>query len=485
MAAVLTHPPILPVKRETTPIGTKPYTARGYHAPSIVDTALKSIKKAPVEESCSLDDGAVQAHIQIDIVHLHFDRRIQLFLIHLITCWKTPFEFSIKEANEQFGKGENVKLKTQTGREIAFKTRAAHSSTLPGLLFRRRGSDDLWSVYLKGSHTSHAHNATVEFHDCLNNADSELDGKQEDSKRLRYHALKLINHVAQNQLHPIAAMHRFMKSLVSITEKRRDLLSEEDPRHTVLSIYLERAQDVQDEISSDPGYFDVLLSLKLEGYDQELKLRQAVYKTRFKLIRDIQLVETQIAEEILKVNTKITGSKTKSMAKIDSHLRYHLLNQASNYHQRCLNRILCVSTSTLLGLRPTTVKQTVERRNAFYTENREDIDALSHTLHRYIYSMNRIEIIGRSEAIRGIRHVRGWTQKETAEIYKEGFPEDTMSPSTYCRLEGHARADTKLNYDTPESQRKQPVTYTRALHLADTFDVDPGLILPSIVSSNY
>jgi len=432
-----------------------------------------------------LADGLTQIQDQRDLVVMHFDQRISLFFAHLITCWQTPYEYHIEEANEQFGQGGNS-VKIEGGRSVPCKTRAAHSSTLPGLLFRKRESNDAWAVYLKGSHTSNLHNATIEFHTCLNDADSFIDGTANQKDKLRSQSIALINQVAMGTLKPISAMHRFLRITTHVLQKHIEQLPEGKDKRRVLELYLERAKSIANAIT-DEGYFDQLLAIKMIGDPDEQRLRQAIYAIRFKLIRDTQLVETKIAQAILETHKKINNrSRTKTLAKINADFRFHLLHKSDPGLQRALQRFLCTSHEQLdpgYDLRNRSAKEA--KREAFYETHKDKIQTLFCELHTLFYQIHRAETLSWSASLRSIRNIRNWTQDATAARHREQFPAIPMSRSTYCRLERMALPDTKVNYLTPESQRKKPVSAQRALSLSRIFGTDPGLLLANLSGSLY
>lgn len=487
MITAIAHPLIPPVKRETVKYDIDPYKHRFYHTSTVVLNTIKEAPRSGIPKSTAtaLGDASIQIQERRDLVEMHFDQRISLFFIHLITCWNTPYEFHIGEANEQLGGGTNS-VKIEGGGTASCRTRAAHSSTLPGLLFRKRESDEKWSVYLKGSHTSNLHNATIEFHECLNLADSFIDGTTLNRDKLRTKSIALINKVAQDRLKPIAAMHEFMKVAIKVLDQKIKELDERVPKRAVLEIYLERAREVSYVMQQDEAYFDQLLSMKIMGDNQEQSLRKAVYTSRFKLIKDAQLIETQIAQRILAMNREINGSETTSLAKINADFRFHLLHKSKGTLQRSLQRFLGTSHEQLdLNYDLRNKIQKKQKREKYYQEHKGKFDTLFRDLRSLFYNMHRVEALSWSEGIRTIRKTRGWTQKITALYHRILYPSIPMSTSTYGRLERTAQPDTKNNYATPESQRKKPVSPSIAQTLSKVFRVDPGLLLAHLSGSLY
>lgn len=500
MSVCLVHPAFPPVKREVVDfpckltkqreVVSKCYYSTMYLAASrlhetSVGASLLQKKKGYCEEHivAPFRSPRIQIEVHKERVIDHFHGRIQLFFNHLITCWNTPFEYSIQGANEQFGKGNNITLRTLSGEVVEYQTRAAHISTLPGLLAKTRGKDEGWFVYLKGSYTSNQHNATTEFDTCLNKTDSLVDGTANEKDKLRYKAVQLINQVAARTLMVKTAMEQYITDLIKVCGTRAAKIGVQDIRYEILVIYLSEALGVQEAMRTNPAYFDTLVGVHLEGDPQESRLRSVVFAQRFKLIQATQLIESQIACVILNANNAMTGKKTSSLAKVDAHLRYLLLKASEGHHRTCLSRLFCVSIEQLMATQA--AAKPLKQSSAFENQHGEDISKLSRELRVYMRQINQLEMLHRSEILRAIRSVRGWTQRETANRYKLLFPNDSMSPSTYHRFESFALPNTKAVYLTPESTRKKTMPFSSAEKFAITFGIDLGLLLPNLISSTY
>jgi len=101
--------------------------------------------------------------------------------------------------------------------------------------------------------------------------------------------------------------------------------------------------------------------------------------------------------------------------------------------------------------------------------------------------MESSELNYRSELFKGLRvDLNCWTQKEFVSEFRNAHVGESMSQSMVSRLEHRARVQRNAaHYSTPLSQRRKEIDEDKALFIAETFGVDNGLFLPSIVSSVY
>lgn len=438
--------------------------------------------------------GVGQGFEQSEWIETHVERRVQLFFLQLIACYKTPFVFSATRAEDEIGGGctvqmHNPELKTR----VIHKTQAAHSSTLPCLYAQSREEAAAPKfVYLKHSHLYNQHNATVELPIYVNQADTYID----ETKGLRKEALEIINKAARGEVSPQEGIKKFMLAFTRVLSVSIDSLKEGDLRRTPLEMYLERAVDMELEIREDPGIFDHLLGVKVKGDDASAVLRDVVFAKRFKLIQSTQSIETKIARIILDAQNQMLKKRDKSL-RSDCRLRYVLLEKAPVGYRTHLEKLLCTSLDQLQRfyakpgerLRDCEIRAAEKKAHItkFRADHEEAVKKLEKDLRPLFREMSREELMYRSEVFRGLRvEVRNWTQQCFSDNYRRAYPSDSMSRSMVSRFEGFSRpVDPTRVYQTPEGQRKKVVDIARALKIAATFEVDPGCFLPSLISSSY
>ena len=448
----------------------------------------------PGSEQALLDSiGAGPGFLKGEWVETHVERRIQLFFLKLIVCYQTPFIFSATKAEDQIGGGCTVALKSAEG-SVKHKTQAAHSSTFPCLYAQSLEKGAKKFVYLKHSHLYNQSNATVELPIYVNQTDTFID----ESQGLREEALKIINRAARGKISPQKGIQKFVSTLAKVITKAQEKLPKADLRQLVLKMYLNVALEMQENLSKeDPDIFDYLLGINVQNDTKASRLRDVVFAKRFKLIQKTQSIETEIARKVLDAQNKMLKKRHKSLKSLDPRLRYVLLESASSANRRCLEKLFCTSLEQLQAdfkkigesLREGEKKAAEKkaRITSFRDQHQEEVEILNRDLRNLFMDMNREELLYRSQVFRGLRKsVHDWTQQYFSDKYRRAYPSDSMSRSMVSRFEGYcAPVNTTKQYRTPDSQRKKVIDMQRAERIASTFEVDLGIFLPSLVSSNY
>ncbi len=439
--------------------------------------------------------GAGQGFEKSEWIETHVERRVQLFFLQLIACYKTPFTFSATRAEDEIGGGCTVKMHDPAAEgRVTHKTQAAHSSTLPCLYAESREEEGaLKFVYLKHSHLYNQHNATVELPVYVNQADTYID----ESKGLRETALRIINKAARGGVSPQDGIKEFMSAFTDVLAGAIESLEKGHPKRIALEMYLEKAADLEFEIEEDAGIFDHLLGVKVEDDDVSAVLRDVVFAERFKLIQKTQSKETEIARVILDAQNTMLKKEHKSLKSLDYRLRYVLLEAAPAGYTKRLEKLLCTSLDQLQRFyaKPDERLRECEIRAAekkvhiakFRADHEEAVKKLEKDLRPLFREMNGEELLYRSKVFRGLRvRVRNWIQQDFSDKYRRAYPADSMSRSMVSRFEGFGRPiDPTRDYQTPEGQRQKVIDIARALKIANTFEVDAGVFLPSLISSGY
>ncbi len=469
-----------------------------YHVNSITDYALAKIKRdgaVTTEQWEQQVDPAKKIAENRELIEQHVDRRIQLFFMQLICCFRTPYHFEWIEANDEYGKGGKVTIHNPTGAgNKRIETEAAHSGTFPCLMAYPRaewesGNKANGFVYLKYGRSYLDNNATIEFDRYLNRADCLIDGTSKD-RQLREEAIKIVNAVAEGKQTVEKGMIQFVKLFEQFCAKRR--LGVTDARGLILDVYLQRAQEVRAEMEVDPSYFDQLLGVKVGVHPREALLRKIVYQKRFKLIQDCEAVESQIARAILTAQNTMLGKRKKSLKNVDSRLRYTLLEDANPIFKRTLERLFCTSLDQLQAgieknaerLRQFEAKKGIAK---FRSTHKAQLDILNRELRAKFRTLENLELTYRAELFKGLRQdLNGWLQKEFLNVFKRKYPLESMSQAMVSRLEHRTRViDPNREYKTPLNQRRKDISEPKAKMIADAFGVDAGLFLPGMITSVY
>ncbi|MBS0629924.1 MAG: hypothetical protein JSS30_06880 [Verrucomicrobia bacterium] len=497
-------------KREHSPLKTiwedkdkKPgekneFYSQVYSANSITDYALAKIKREGKVTQDQWDqqvDPAQKIAQNRDLIEQHVDRRIQLFFMQLICCYRTPYHFTWIEANDEYGKGSKVTIKNPNGAGTKkIETEAAHSGTFPCLMAYpraewERGNKTGGFVYLKYGRSYMDNNATIEFDRYLNRADCLIDGTSKD-KELREEAIKIVNQVAEGKQTVEKGMIHFMKLLEHFCKERRKGVT--DARGLILDLYLERAQEVRAAMEADPQYFDQLLGVKVGDHPREALLRKIVYQKRFKLIQDCEAVESQIARTILTAQNEMLKKQNKSLKNVDTRLRYVLLEDVNPVFRNTLERLFCTSLSQLQAdIEKNAARlrefETKEGITLFRQKHQPRLETLKRDLRAHFRSLDNLELSYRSELFKGLREdLNHWIGREFVAAFKKKHPNESMSTSMVSRLEHRTRViDTNKDYKTPLNQRRKDISEPKAKKIADTFGVDPGLFLPGMITSVY
>jgi hypothetical protein len=403
----------------------------------------------------------------------HFERRMQLFFLQLISVWKTPYEFEWKKAESQYGKGSRDQ-----------DTVGAHSSTLPCLVAYHRGIEPRPQgvVYLKHAHSYIQHNATVVLPKFFNDADSEIDGNLLKSA-LRNAALEIINDVAACKYGVREGMKKYLASTEEAIESAFGS-AKKAPTIVALELYKGHLATLRWHMENDPGYYDQLIGVKIGNGDRANVIRDVVFASRFKLIQDCETIESEIARKILNAQNIMLGQTKQALDKIDYRLRYVLLDEPDTQYRRALEKLFCTSIDQLrMGVDRSRAISSFRDKEA----NRPVIASLKRDLRALIREMGNKELDYRSSLFRGLKErVHRWRHIDFVAQFKAKFPGEPMSTTMVSRLQQRTRAAYEnRRYLTPLNQRRKNLDVAKAMKIAETFKVDAGLFLPAVVSSVY
>ncbi len=455
--------------------------------------------KSPVIDNGEVLDeeygSAKEVSINRDGIEMAVEQRVSLFFQQALCCYKMPFHFACKGAEEQLGSSPAQNIVNAQG-TFRRKREAAHSSTVPCLLAYPKQQWDAYTsnpenvqkprpfVYLKGSYAYHQHNATIGMGECVNGADERIDGRTSEEGKLRTKTVAVINALAQGCIDPIEGTKRFLNDFHTEVLQQIDVLPEGDRRRGVLRIYKQHIEAIQME-ADDPAYFDRLLCVQIDPNDpQEPVLRRVVYQERLKIIRFGAAMEMKIAKRIEAFKQ---GFRQKSYAE------FMIMHHAIGRERKILERLFGKTVAVLEEEYAQTLDDKDKKRwKRFQTsvknlsaKQEQALDVLMRDLRQDFRELFRTERLYRSTLFRNMRNqVRAWTQRDFTDRFKEKYPREPMSSSTVSRLEQMARPNTKPVYQTPLNQRRKEISIDKALQCADTLRVDPGLFLPALFATD-
>ena len=439
------------------------------------------------EELTRLDTPEGIVNFNQEGIELALDRRVALFFQQCILCYKMPFIFSTQGADDQFGSARAVHLSNKGSNKKVHKREAAHSSTIPTLLARDKNDrEGRTFVYLKGGSSHAQHNATIGMHVHINGADELLDGVGKGG--LRSASIKILNQVAEG-LSPTQATKDFLKKFEKKAETASQHLDPNDTRKLVLRAYIQGIQNIAQNIESDPTIFNRLIGVTIDPDDpKEAILRKTIYERRYDIIRLEEVLESSIAK-------RIDDAKQEMQSRDRSFLEYILLKEFSETNQRKVLEKLFAKTAVIfeeeykdrLSQREKSSFKSFQTRvrNLQQKYPNELLNNLKRDLRYYFREFSSSELIYRAKIFRDLRtKVRDWTQVEFCDHHYE-ITGKKVCQAWVSRMERAARKDLKTIYKTPPNQRGRPVTLQDAKDCAKTFDIDVGLFLPCLITSDY
>jgi hypothetical protein len=420
--------------------------------------------------------------LNADGIEVAIERRVALFFQQAILCYNmTSFTFHLCGADDQIGTSPSITIKCQDGRKIRIKREAAHSSTLPALIAKAKdGSTPNGFIYLKGGSSHAQHNATIGMHECVNGADELIDGRENG---LRYVAIKILNRVASDGLDPIAATKEFLNSFKNRINVIKVRLNNLDKRRFVLIKYDEKVNSIITAVNENKKFFDYLLGVNINHDDEkETGIRSVIYKKRFDMIRLQENLESKIGKLIDDAKQLIINKRDRS------HLESILLKDFKNSPYRHVFEKMTGKTAAVFDddypLKDKVgYKRWAKRIENLQVEYRDLINNLTRSIRINFRSFSCSEFGYRASVMKDLRcRVNNWTQKEFAKKYEQ-VTQIKVSQSWVSRLEQLSRLNYKENYITPLSQRRVYIGLSEIQNCASTLNVEPGLFLPFVITS--
>lgn len=421
-------------------------------------------------------------------ISLAVERRVALFFQQCILCYKmSSFTFSIAGADGQIGSSSPLKIGNKE-----HKREAAHSSTLPSIIAHAKdGSTPNGFIYLKGGSYYAQHNATIGMHDCVNGADELIDGKAAE-KKLRHKTITLLNRVAQG-LDPVKATAKFIDAFKSQVFETGQTLTKQDPRKHVLKKYGSKIHKIQ-LASTEKGFYDGLIGVTIDAnHPKEAILRTEVYQKRYDIIQLQEIIESSIGKQIDEAKTIIDKLKKGE----GCLLEYILLKAFSeDFNRKTLEKLFCktaaifendyIQKAGLNRSQKTQYARFQTRISNLQEKHKKLIFDLQRKLRENFRTLTCAEYSFRAGIFKTLRtRVNKWTQAEFCEEYLQ-VTGKSISRSWVSRMEQLSRSLVKpeTEYKTNINQRRRYITLKDAIACARTFDVDAGIFLPSLFTSN-
>ncbi len=462
-----------------------------------------------------------------DLIQHHITFRVALFFQQAVMCYQTPFHFKIAHTEGQYFKAPTLWIKKEGGKVTPIKYQAAHSSTIPGLIACVRSeftgvpedagedSDDdrasvatepeepRYFVFLKGSQMEMMGNSTNGLPDFVNKVDTLIDGKSTGKQGLRPETIELINKVALAQLTPNNATRKFLERLkVQIEERPKKSKAMTNQKRAVLAIYLERVKEmlelaqVSDNAKTQHPFFDPLLDVNVgEENEKDIpKIRNIVFKEKIKIIRESQLLDSQIQ---LDIEEELKNKKHENKHFVRQCLLYSF--KSDPFFRQALEKVFAISIPDMERNR--TLIQSLKTE---YEQNKSFYQNLARTVRQRVHNYQKLEQCFQAILIRRFRNeLRGISQAKLADRVSEVIdekveeeeekddPDDVAiaryrslptSKSTICRLE-NSRMHVVEGFSTPTTQRFKALDLTMAEVIADALRVQKGHFYASLFAS--
>ncbi len=470
-----------------------------YVATSLSDDTLLHQEGQIVEQEewDTLSDPERKIESYRDLIEQHLETRVQLAFMQMVSCYDVPLHFKAEGAEDQIGNGKNVKIlnPSNPNESATIRTQGAHSSTFPCLYAYPRNPNGTYDatqkfVYLKYSGSYQDHNSTIMLPVEVNKTDTFMDGKS-GGKRLRNYTLGRLNALSKKQTTVQEAMKGFVRKIIRETDENRIKPETYEKKAGVFQIYHDRAIEILEAMEEEgDAYFDTLLGVNLEDVEEEVALRSIVYRSRFEMIKSAQKTESAMMKQILDAENTIDGTQKKHLKGVDYRLKFALLKNASPDLKKTLERLFCCSIDQLradIARKQTFRNYEVNTVDTYFETNKVAINALQRNLRKLARELTTEELIYRAKFFKDLRvNYKDWYLREFVAEYKELYPNLPMYVSKVSKMEQRARPPrNNFNYSTPVAQRRVDISIAEARRCAKTFDVEAGLFLPGVLTSNY
>lgn len=481
---------ITPVRNKEKCEATSPYLQKGSRAP-VIDygedkEVLKNKSKLTPEQLALYKTPKGLLKLNKPGIEVALDRRVALFFQQCILCYRMDaFTFVAGKAVDQIGVSKAIVLQSNDNHRVLLKREAAHSSTLPTLIaIPKDGSLPEGFVFLKGGSSHYQHNSTIGMSVAVNGADEVIDGKK-PTEGLRADSIKIINKVAQGILDPVKATKKFIQifkqNLTDLIEEREDGEDQRDV-YEVLKYYKKVVTKIETALT-DKEFFNKLIGVVINSEDPKAeKLQAVVYKKRYDIICLQEEIESRIAKKI--DTAKATMGRNKNRLEECLLKQFNEAANTRTIFEKLFAKTAHVFDDDYTEKDSPSFKGFATSVDKLLLEHDKKIKNLCRSIRKDFRELSCAEFSYRSSLFKELRkNVYDWTQKEFTEKYQE-VNHSAISTSWVSRMEQLSRLPYKEVYITPTEQRRSYITLDVAQKCARTFEIDPGLFLPSLFTSS-
>lgn len=411
-----------------------------------------------------------------DLCEEHLKRRVDNFILQLITAFNTQLHYEIGPTQDQ---GESAKaLYVEYKGKLYFvcKRNAAHSSTFPCLIAYDKNE---WKAYVEGtapkprgiyylqkSDIYKSANSTMNLPDSINKADIDVDGVHHDSE-FNEKALELVNNVSDGMTTLKQAVIEFLDSLKTITEEEEETEQRLDVKKA-LAIYLQKINTIQADFLQNPdGWIFSQMNLLVDQAKTTNELSAVMLQIRASAIKRNMRAQSNIMHKVDALGKsllrEVMGGRKKAPPNFKSAFHSVILdNMRTIENRQKLSKLFALNFPTI-GRQKTQIENTkklIEAANKKTQVNR--IQSLAIEIGNDMRSMLSDEMNHRGDSMRKLRNGKRWSQTKLGDELRKRYPQEFSSQPTISRTERGERYMSR----------------TLAKELSETFEVPLELLLP-------
>lgn len=407
----------------------------------------------------------------------HLTRRIDNFILQLITAFHTELHYEIGPTQDQGESAKSLYVEYKGKLYFVCKRNAAHSSTFPCLIAYDKNE---WKAFLEGkapkpkgiyylqkSDIYKGANATMNLPASVNKADIKVDGVHHDSE-FNEEALELVNKVSFGTITLKQAVTEFLDSLKTITEEEEKTEQRPDVKKA-LTIYLQKIKTIQADFLQNPdGWIFLQMNLLIDQEKTTNELSAVMLQIRASAIKRNMRAQSNIMHKVDALGKSILREVMKGRKKAPPNFKeaYHsvvLDNMRTIENRQKLSTLFALTFPTMNGRQKTQIantKKLIEDANKKTQVNR--IQSLAIEIGNDMRTMQSDEMNHRGDSMRKLRRGKKWTQIMLGSELRKRYPQEFSSQPTISRTERGERYMSR----------------TLAKELSETFEVPVELLLP-------
>ena len=414
------------------------------------------------------------------MIREHVERRLLFFFQQLIVCHQTKLHFESPGAQDQ-GKSADAVVVNVNGHPQKLVTRqAAHSSGNPCLVAYDNAQWQMFQagmiaepegfVFLKDTDYYRTVNATMNMPKWINDADREIDEKTAHSK-LREKGNAIINRDAQGLVTPDQGMIEYIQEALTEVRAARQRLAQarKDPEvQEALVFYEKYLTKFQGIIGNDPTFLEKFLNLKMGNATQDERSKRIILQMRYAAIRNCQVNQSALIQKVETLSKAIlaqlkAANGDRKPDNFDAAFRTVVVEHArTDENRRRLEKLLNFSPFNFEAQLQGGTRTKYFNTKAFVSAYSAQVDFLVRDILEDMRKLRTQEMYERSQTVRELRGMKGWTQKKLGEEIRQIFPFAAASQSTISRIENRGKL----------------VTERIAMEFSRVLGVDSGLFMP-------